>query len=64
VLKRVGGAGVASVLAARGLLGLLGRTDVVSPGSTSERFRRRDRRCYAPFCLALAGISAASTRRS
>jgi Protein of unknown function (DUF3995) len=53
-LSRIGSAGVVAVLATRGGLGLAGRTDLVSPGSTSERFRRLDRRVYSPFCLALA----------
>ena len=53
-LRRVGRYGVATVLAARGLVGVLGRTDVLSPGSASARFRRLDRRLFAPLCLALA----------
>jgi Protein of unknown function (DUF3995) len=53
-LRRVGLLGVAGVLALRGVLGLAGRTDLVSPGSASPRFRRLDRRLYAPFCLALS----------
>lgn len=50
----VGRAGVATVLAARGVAGMLGRTDLLATGSTSARFRRLDRRCYSPLCLALA----------
>ena len=45
---------MACVLGVRGALGLLGRTQVVAPGSHSERFIRLDRRMYAPLCLALA----------
>ena len=45
---------VAAVLGVRGCLGLVGRTDVVAPGSTSAAFRARDRRLYSPLCLALA----------
>ena len=41
-LRRVGRVGVASLLAARGLMGLVGRTDLASPGSSSPRFRRLD----------------------
>jgi hypothetical protein len=54
-LRRTGLLGLAAVLGLRGALGVLGRTDVVSPGSTSARFRRLDRRVYAPLCLGLAG---------
>lgn len=45
---------MAGVFGLRGALGLLGRTEVVSPGSNSERFLRLDRRLYAPLCLALS----------
>ncbi len=52
---------MAGVFGLRGVLGLLGKTDVLSPGSNSERFRRLDRRVYAPLCLALSlGAWAAS----
>jgi hypothetical protein len=53
-LRRAGIATVAAVLTVRGVAGLSGRTDLLSPGSTSERFRRLDRTCYSPLCLALA----------
>jgi len=53
-LRRVGLLGVAVVLGGRGVLGLTGRTDLVSPTSTSARFRRLDRNLYSPLCLALA----------
>jgi Protein of unknown function (DUF3995) len=56
-LSRIGSAGVVAVLATRGGLGLARRTDLVSSGSTSERFRRLDRRIYSPFCLALAALA-------
>jgi hypothetical protein len=52
---------MAGVCGFRGALGLLGKTDVVSKGSNSERFRRLDRRVYAPLCLTLClGAWAAS----
>ena len=53
-LRRAGRRGVATVLAVRGLIGLIGRTDLVSPASSSPRFRRLDRRFYAPLCLLLS----------
>ncbi len=52
---------MAGVFGLRGALGLMGRTDLVSRGSNSERFLRLDRRLYAPLCLALSlGAWAAS----
>jgi hypothetical protein len=62
--RRVGLLGVTSILGTRGLFGLAGRTDVVSPGSTSVRFRRLDRRLYSPLCLALAGGAWSAARTS
>lgn len=62
-LRRVGTAGVVVVLTARGVLGLAGRTDWAVPGSVSPRFRRLDRRVYAPLCLTLAALSATTLRR-
>jgi hypothetical protein len=59
-LRRIGVAGVVTVLAVRGGLGLTGRTRLVSPSSRSGRFARLDRRVYSPLCLALAGLSALS----
>ena len=56
-------AGVVTVLATRGVLGLVGRTDLVSSGSVSPTFRRRDRTLYAPLCLALAAGAAATVTR-
>ena len=61
-LQRLGVTGVAVVLASRAALGFSGRTDVVSPGSASPRFRRLDRRMYSPLCLALA-VGALRSRR-
>lgn len=57
-VSRIGSAGVVAVLGTRGALGLAGRTDVIAPGSTSERFRELDRRIYAPLCLAIAALAA------
>ncbi len=56
-LSRLGAAGVVVTLAGRGGLGMAGRTDLLSRGSVSERFRARDRRVYSPLCLALAALS-------
>jgi uncharacterized protein DUF3995 len=66
-LSRLGAAGVVATLATRGGLGMAGRTDMLVPGSASERFRDRDRRVYAPLCLTLAALSLpalGSTERS
>jgi Protein of unknown function (DUF3995) len=64
-VRRGAAAGVTAALALRGALGLAGRTDLVSPGATSDRFRSLDRRLYSPCCLTLAALSApaASGRR-
>jgi uncharacterized protein DUF3995 len=59
---RAGSTGVVAVLATRGALGLLGRTDLVSPGSVSPRFRRLDRRRYSPLCLLLAALALPATQ--
>jgi hypothetical protein len=56
--RRAGAAGVTAALTVRGALGLAGRTDLVSPGATSARFRSLDRRVYSPCCLTLAVLSA------
>jgi hypothetical protein len=61
-LQRAGAFGVAAVLGIRGACGVAGRTDVVSPGSTSPAFRRLDRRYYSPLCLVLAAAAASSAR--
>jgi hypothetical protein len=63
-LRQAGISAVAAVLAARGALGLAGRTRLVSPVSVSARFTRLDRRVYSPLCLALAGLSALSARQA
>ena len=62
-LNRVGAAGVVAVLAARGTLGLAGRTDLAVPGSVSPRFRQLDRRWFGPLCLTLATLSAPAVIR-
>jgi hypothetical protein len=62
-VQRLGVTGVAVVFATRAALGFSGRTDAVSPGSSSARFRRLDRRVYSPLCLALAAGAFSSCRR-
>jgi hypothetical protein len=62
-LRRVGVGTVAAVLGARAVLGFAGRTDLVSPGSVSEKFRETDKRYLSPLCLALA-LGAARSLRS
>lgn len=62
-LARTGARTVVAVLTARGAAGLAGRTDALSPGSVSPRFRRLDRRVYAPLCLTLAALSAPAALR-
>jgi Protein of unknown function (DUF3995) len=61
-LHRLGVATVTGVLAVRGFAGLAGRTDLLSPGSASDRFRELDRRFYAPLCLALAAGAGTALR--
>ena len=61
-LRRLTVLGVTTVLATRAAFGFAGRTDVLVPGSVSPRFRRNDRRCFAPLCLALATGAAMSLR--
>ena len=56
-LSRLGACAVSAVLAARGGFGMAGRTDLLAPGSSSERFRSLDRRVYSPICLTLAALS-------
>jgi hypothetical protein len=53
-VRRTAIRGVASVLGFRGALGLMGKTEVLAPGSNSERFVRLDRRIYAPLCVGLS----------
>jgi Protein of unknown function (DUF3995) len=62
-LSRAGSAGVVAAFATRGALGLAGRTDLLVKGSSSERFRARDRRLYGPICLTLAVLSLPAIRR-
>ena len=61
-IRRLGVGVVATVLAARGALGLAGRTDVLVPWTPSDRFVELDRRYYSPLCLALAAGAAVSLR--
>jgi hypothetical protein len=53
-LRHLAMTGIAGVLGGRALLGLAGKTSVVSRGSHGACFRRLDRRFYAPLCLGLA----------
>ena len=55
-LQRIGAAGVAATLAARGLISVFGLMPL-----TSETFLWWDRRLYSPLCLLLAVLSAAGT---
>jgi hypothetical protein len=61
-LRRLVVAGAATVLATRAGFGFAGRTDVLVPGSSSVRFRRNDRRVFAPLCAALAAGALMSLR--
>ena len=63
-VSRIATAGASVTLAGRGLLGLAGKTDIVSPGSSSRRFRELDRRIYSPLCLALALLALPGARAS
>ncbi|HMJ78905.1 MAG TPA: DUF3995 domain-containing protein [Iamia sp.] len=63
-LRLAGQTGVAAVLGARGLLGVVGRTDLVAPGQVTPQMRRWDRRLYTPLALALAAGAAHSARRT
>lgn len=53
-LRLAGVCTVAAALGTRAALGFAGRTEMVSPGSVSPKFRRMDRRFYSPLCAALA----------
>lgn len=53
-LRRLAVVGAAATLATRAAFGFAGRTDLLVPGSSSSRFRRNDRRLFAPLCAALA----------
>lgn len=59
--RRLGRFVIAVVLTIRGVAGLAGRTDALSPGSSSPRFRRLDRRVYTPLCLALTAGAVITT---
>jgi hypothetical protein len=61
-IQRVGALGVATVLGARGLLGVAGRTGAVVAWTPSDRFTRLDRRFYGPLCLALAAGAAVGSQ--
>ena len=61
-LRRSGVCVVAAALGARAVLGFTGKTDLVSPGSVSDKFREMDKRYYAPLCLALAVGAVGSLR--
>jgi len=63
-LQAVGQVGVAAVLGTRAGLGFLGRTELVSPGSTSVAFRRNDLRRFSPLCAALAVASGRAAVRT
>jgi hypothetical protein len=56
-LSRLGARVVTGVLATRGAFDMAGRTDLLAPGSSSDRFRTLDRRIYSPLCLTLAALS-------
>jgi Protein of unknown function (DUF3995) len=62
-LRLAGVCTVAGALGTRAALGFAGRTEMVSPGSVSARFRRMDKRLYSPLCAALALGAAGSLRR-
>jgi hypothetical protein len=61
-IRRIAVLGTAAVLATRAGFGFAGRTDALVPGSSSARFRRNDRRLFAPLCAALATGSVMSLR--
>ena len=63
-VRRAGLGGLSLTLGGRAMLGWFGQTEKVSPGSNSVRFRRLDRRVYAPTCAALAAGALAAVRRS
>jgi hypothetical protein len=63
-LRRVGLLVMAGVFAVRAGLGFAGRTELVSPGSSSVRFKRLDQILYSPLCAALAAGSVAACRQS
>jgi hypothetical protein len=60
--RRLAVVGVAVVLGVRAAAGLMGRTDALVGWPTGERFRRNDRRYFAPLCGVLAAGAAWSLR--
>jgi Protein of unknown function (DUF3995) len=60
--RRLGVVVVTAVLGVRAVLGFAGKTELVSPGSASDKFKEMDRRYYAPLCLTLALGAARSLR--
>ena len=60
---RAGAAVVAAAFATRAVMGVTGATVLVAPGgTTTERFRRLDRRAYAPLCAGVAFGALAAAR--
>jgi Protein of unknown function (DUF3995) len=53
-LRRSGLIAMAGAFGVRAILGFAGNTDVILPGSTSDRFVSLDRQFYAPLCVGLA----------
>jgi Protein of unknown function (DUF3995) len=62
-IRRLGVCTVAAALGTRGALGFAGKTELVSPGSVSDKFREMDKRYYSPLCLVLAVGAVNSLRR-
>ena len=61
---RAGAGVVTAAFAARAVMGITGATAFLAPGgTTTERFRRLDRRVYSPLCaaIALASLPAAAS---
>ena len=61
-LRRLGVCVVTAALGGRAVLGFAGRTELVSSGSVSPKFKEMDKRYYAPLCLLLALGAAGSLR--
>jgi hypothetical protein len=62
-LRAAGARACVAAFALRGAAGMCGRTDLLSPGSCSPRFRALDRRIYSPLCLALAALASPAAGR-
>ena len=60
--RRGGVLGVALVLAARGTVGVAGRTGSIVPWTPSAHFNDLDKRYHGPLCLLLAGGALLSVR--